>query len=1106
MRTYRKARLGVYIVLAALACMLAASPSAAQFSSGIEGTVFDPTGAVVPGANVTVVNVATAAPRAITTNESGHFRITNLAAGSYTITVRMQGFQTQTVTDVRLEVDQIRSIPVSMRVGDVATSIEVAATAAAIDTSQSRVSAELSANTVQEMPLVGRNMYSLTALTPGITGPGAQKGGQQAVVATDNYSNEPGVGVNAAGQRQESNVFMLDGSYTSSEPAGGIVNLSPNPDTVQEVRVTATNFSADQGRNSGAMIEVFTKYGTNNLHGTLSWFHTNNVLRARVYPWEGEIPAFRRNEFSVTVGGPIRKDKTFFFGSFNPLRSSVAQNYLDTVETPQLRSYVVSNFPDSIAAYILQKAPPASEPFGNIETVADHVAANPGFFAPPDLIPGDLPAVGTTAIAQSLTRNGWQWSGRIDHIMRDGKDRFYGQVYRIGVDQLYPFTRPAFNFVEPLRTAYVKFNYTHVFSPSMLNDFGTTYMRVEGTDGGAGLEIPDIGIGGVSGFGTWAPATYIQNNYEWRDVLSWNRGNHGLRFGVEFRWGQDDALFAAVYNRPSFSFANLLDFALDQPFSQSGPLVNPVTGSYGGLSTGVRTLYSGVFVQDDWKVRRNLTINLGFRYDDFGHLGSSKPYDTPYFEFGQGGTFAERVAEGRVDFRSNKKGSLSRVRGLGPRIGFAWSPFAAGKTSLRGGYGIYYDRPPNQFWWNPSSSNPPLVASLATNVFEGGQVAYALGTPEGTGFPIPAGVEFQLDSRNGVLERDPLTGEYIQRRVSVAGVDAELRPAQVQNWLLGIQHELVRDLVLEVDYMGSVGHRLYVRTDINRFPGDLVQNLGTLTRLNPSFSTVNFSRALGNSSSHNLAVMVTKRMSQNWTVRGLYAFGKALDYHSNSGSVGGTSIIDVTDIRGQWGRSDYDLRHKLALHTMWILPDPWKQGALSKLLGAWQVGSITILQTGLPFTVYTNGAFVLARDADGNILFPLQNIGGDYNADGVRYDVPNTPSFGDELTGKTRSDYITGVFNASDFPAPPLGENGTLGRNKFSGPGFAGTDFSLIKNIRIPWFVKEGANLQVRTEIFNLFNRVNLGAVAGNLRSGNFGKSTDAFTPRTFQFGLRIVF
>jgi len=1083
------------------ACVLLwALPAAAQFSSGFEGTVTDSTGAVVPGAKVAVVNVATKVSRDTTTSEVGFYRVTNLAAGTYDVTVQSQGFNTQTVKEVALEVDQIRSVSVTITPGDVKTQVEVVAAAPLVDTAQSRVSAQLSESVVQEMPLVGRNLFSLTALTPGITGTGGQVGGQEAVVTTDNFSNEPGVGINAPGQRQESNAFLLDGSYTNAEPAGGVVNLSPNPDTIQEVRVTAVNFSAEQGRNSGAMVEVFTKYGTNNLHGALSWFHTNNALRARVYPWEGEIPAFRRNEFSVSVGGAIKKEKTFFFGSFNPLRSSVGQSYLDTVETPQFRQYVIQNFPNTIAAHIFDVAPPLAEPYTDIQTVAEYAASNPGLFTSP-AIPSDLPAVGTAAISAAMLRNGWQWSGRLDHIIRGGKDRFYGQAYRVGVNELYPNTRSAFTFVQPLRTFYAKFSHTHIFSPTMLNEFAATYLRVQGSSPGKNLEIPSMDVGGVAGYGSWAPGVYIQNKYEWRDVLSLNRGNHALKFGAEILRGWDDALFADVYDRPSFSFANLLDFAQDKPYSQSGPVINPKTGGYGGLSTGVRTLYTSFFVQDDWKVNRKLTLNLGFRYDDYGHLGSSKPYDTPYFQFGEGGSFDERLYNGRVDFRSNHMGSLNRVHGWSPRIGFAWAPFESRKTSIRGGYGLYYDRPGNQSWWNGSIYNPPTAASLATNVFEGGTVAYALGNAQGGGFPIPGGVAFQFDSRNGLLALDPNTGEYVQQRVSIAGVDAEFRPTQMQNWMLGVQHELRPTLVLEMDYFGTVGRHLYVETEINRFPGDLVQNLGTLARINPSFSGIDFTRAIGTSTSHSMAFSVTKRMSRNWTLRTLYSYGKTIDQTSSPGG----SVIDVKNLRAQRGRAAFDLRHKLALQGIWTIP-AWKEGFRAKVFGGWEVGGITILQTGAPFTVYTSAPFVLARDAGGNILYPLQNLGGDYNADGFTYDVPDVPASGNHLSGKNRSDYITGVLNASDFPVPSLGKEGNLGRNTFNGPGFANVDFSLIKNVKIPWFVKEGANLQIRTEIFNLFNRVNLVDVDSDLTSGSFGRSTSAYTPRTVQFGLRIAF
>jgi hypothetical protein len=448
---------------------------------------------------------------------------------------------------------------------------------------------------------------------------------------------------------------------------------------------------------------------------------------------------------------------------------------------------------------------------------------------------------------------------------------------------------------------------------------------------------------------------------------------------------------------------------------------------------------------------------------------------------------------------------VDRVRGLAPRVGFAWSPRGNTKMSVRGGYGIYYDRPPNQFWWNPSTNNPPFVAQLSTDIREGGQVAYGLGTPEGTGFPIPAGVSYELDSHNGILTYDPASGEYVQQYVSAAGVDANIRPMMVQNWMLGIQREILPNLVFEMDYIGSAGHRLYLATNINRFTGDLIQNLGNLTRINSSFSDIYFSRAIGNSISQNVAFKVTKRMGHNWTMQGLYTYGKALDYTSNSGSVGGTDVFDVGNIRGQRGRSDFDLRQKLAIQAHWTVTG-WNQGVMSRVLGGWELGGIATFQTGLPFTVISSAPFVLATDSEGNIIYPLQNVGGDYNADGSNYDVPNTPSFGNHLSGKSRSDFMTGVLNASDFPAPPLGQEGSLGRNTFDGPGFADVDFSLFKNFKIPWFGHEGANIQFRSEFFNLFNRVNLSDVSNDLTSGDFGRAGSAFIPRTVQFGIRILY
>lgn len=277
---------------------------------------------------------------------------------------------------------------------------------------------------------------------------------------------------------------------------------------------------------------------------------------------------------------------------------------------------------------------------------------------------------------------------------------------------------------------------------------------------------------------------------------------------------------------------------------------------------------------------------------------------------------------------------------------------------------------------------------------------------------------------------------------------------------------------------------------MNRFAGDLLD--GRLDRLNPSFGPIIQARAIGTSEGHYGSVSLSKRFARNWSARGIYTFGKTTDYQSFDGTnVGGTILFNADNPQGNHGRADFDARHRLTIDGVWYLPDPWKKGLLSQILGGWQMGAIGIFQSGTPFTVLSTQAF---------------NLGGDFNADGVNFDPPNTPAFGNRLKGKSRRDFLSGLFTRADFPVPAPGATGNLGRNTFDNPGYANVDLNLTKSFRILWFTREGARFELRGEFFNLFNRVNLGGVDTTLSSLTFGKSTSSFSPRSVQVAGRIQF
>jgi hypothetical protein len=319
------------------------------------------------------------------------------------------------------------------------------------------------------------------------------------------------------------------------------------------------------------------------------------------------------------------------------------------------------------------------------------------------------------------------------------------------------------------------------------------------------------------------------------------------------------------------------------------------------------------------------------------------------------------------------------------------------------------------------------------------------------------------------------------------------------NWSLAFQYAFARDYVVETAYIGSVGRKLYQEYDVNRFNGDLLD--GRLDRLNPSFGVIGYAQANGSSSYHGATVSVKKRFARGLDFQAGYTFGKAIDTASSFGR--GLNIYDPLRLDLNLGRADFDVRHKVASSIVYDIPAP---RFLDKLLGGWQLGAVTILQSGPPFTVLCGQPFVAVRDASGKII---GNSGCDFNADGRSGDSPNTPAFGNTKTGLSRSDYMfpNRIFQVSDFPRPALGVLGNLERNTFPSPGFANTDFILMKKTKIPWFFgKEGANLHFRAEFFNLFNRVNLDRPVGDTNSPDFGRSTRAFGARNAQFGLKIEF
>ncbi len=619
----------------------------------------------------------------------------------------------------------------------------------------------------------------------------------------------------------------------------------------------------------------------------------------------------------------------------------------------------------------------------------------------------------------------------------------------------------------------------------MLNEASMSWIRTTGGVPVNRFDIPAVSINGITGFaGGWGPAYWIHNDFSWRDALSIVHRGHNIRTGIEVDRQRDDDPFTGGYTLPAFSFDSLFDFVQDKPKTQTGPTIDTRTGQTAtGLNQRIRMLYWAPFVQDDWKITRNLTLNLGVRYENFGHIAAVKNDrdPIPQFQPGNGATPQEQVANGSMVTLGGDKGygTRDRVGGFAFRAGMGWDVFGDGKLAIRGGWGTYYNKLGSLVWI--SRVNPPTWAQTsATALDPNAKLTYMLGP----NYLAPIGTNIQVDSKGGI----------VGTRVAAYGVMGNLDPPRTQSWMVSVQRTLGTDVTVEVDYNGTHSDRQVIISDVNRFAGDLIVNKGKLTRLNSSFGSINLARNIGLADSHLGTFMVNKRFNNNWSMRGLFTFGKATDYVSGYETGGVRSagqLVDAFNPGLKKGRSDYDVSRRLAWESVLGIPVPWKTGWQSRVLGDWTLTAIGAWSAGAPFSVVTNASYP----------------SGDFNADGFASDFPNTPSFGNSVS-MDRQGLISGAaaFKRSDFPSPPAGQQGDLGRNTFTGPSIFEMNASLAKSASVPWFTAEGAALQLRGEFFNLFNVDNPSRPENRLNNSLFGTSTGQGMVRTIQLGLRLSF
>ncbi len=1063
----------------------------AQFSGSIQGTVEDPAGATIAKATVELENTSTRVSQTAATDNSGTYRFVSLAPGPYTVTVSATGFA-KTHTAVTLETAQNLDVPFHLTVATSSTTVDVTAAPPVIDTADSRNQQTIRTRELAAVPLAGRNMIQLVAVAPGVTGLGVAASGSPGS-AVDNFSTETQVNVSASGRSGNGNMFIVDGLDVTSNIRPGVINLIPNPDAVQEASVQINTFNVDYGRASSIQMTMTTKSGTDQVHGLVSDYFSYQGFWAGSEFAHSYAP-FHSNNVSASIGGPIIPNhRLFFFFDIEPLRESVSTgNSVITYEDPQFTAFAQSAFPSTIGTKLLADYPAKGATTLGVSQSAAQVFPGTCGTAAAAFLPCATPVIDNGVFNATNYRNGLQWNARIDKYF--DSDRIYGTFFRTTLNTGGPVARPAFVSTSNYSTNSAQVNETHTFSPTTLNEAAFAFLRVEGISPASGnFSVPVVNVTGINqGFGNgFALGDFVQHSYHWRDVLDHVAGNHTLRFGYDGWHGDDLAYFASVREQPTFQFNNLLDLVQDAPYSESGLSYNPLTGQPQPGNYGYATTTAGIFAQDTWKPKPNLTINYGLRWDDFGN-----PY--PYlagtnlsnFYLGSGSNFNAQVASGVMKKVSNV--FTRPVNAWAPRVGVAWDPSKNGTWVVRGGWGMYHDQPTLGNDENGLNTNPP--GYVVPTFFSNGKTSlpiFAFGQQNKPpfGFPYPSLGSTSLTPQGGLANQ----------QLNVGGIDPNLVAPTTFNYAATLEHKLVGPVVASLWYQGShtyneiwgygnTGNTSY-GFDVNRYPGNLISCACTSpTRLNSSFGSINYAKNGAKANYNGVVVDVRARFHGSF-IEGSYTHSSAND---------NTQTYPTPDIAQYYGPSSFNVPNRFSLLWNYAFPAlNHGSGFVGRVLSGWSISGTTIVQSGNPYTVSTNAPF--NPIIQNGVVTGFAPGSGDYNADGFNLDYPNVTSYS---APTSRQAYLNGLFTAANFPVPALGAEGNEKVNRFSNPGFAETDAALLKDTK----VFERLDLQLRFEAYNVFNRPNLQGVDANLPDATFGRVTSQYNPRWMQVGARLTF
>lgn len=1182
----RAARILLCAVLSAVS--LLSSSAFAQYGASLQGTVTDNSGAVVSGATITATNQGTGIARSAITGDTGFYRISGLAPGSYTVTAESPSFRKSSTADVSVAGESLRGLDLTLVPTQVQQSVTVSAAIDPLSTEDATLSSSLSSREIDALPKFGRDPYELIRFSPGVFGDSARQGNgnsqvlpQQVGPGGSNFSlfqteNAPQIVSN--GQRVTANNYTLDGVSVNSLSHGGAAVVTPNPESVQELLTISGFSSAQDGRNSGAQVKVLSKSGNNNFHGSAfvkfddkglnsfnKYYGPTNVPLSEITCERGTPDEFdivakhcpsrvdrRYRDYAGSFGGPIIKNHLFFFFSYEGTRESGTTISRDIkLETPAFRDYVISANPDSIAAQIFQ-TPGIAPRITTTTSETDCCSLIPGYGLGKWYVAGNGPgqAIGNGPdgitdwgifdLTLPFSTRGDQYNGRVDYT--HGNNQFFASTYIVRLDQLGGGNRPLEDVTLKPSDYVGTIGWTRTFGGTMLNELrfnGTRFFFDQTAPvGETNFGIPQIRIfdfdangfgdpGRVLGIarGSTTPGKIAQNTYAFADTFSLVHRTHAFKFGVQISREQNNNDQPGG-ERPDYQFRGILNFANDACCFFEGVTVDP----RGGALSSQRYFRTGdyaVFVQDDWKLRPNLTINLGLRWEYFSPDKEAKDTLSNYVAGSQGFIDgAVRTANHLYDGDYNN---------FGPRIGFAWSPTKYdGKIVFRGGFGLLYNRYFGDVFEN-ARQNTPFTAEVGSCCFfdpgpivgppPGSNILYAIGASrEANSYPVNPGLSLGV-APDGALCSTPACDQP-PIKVDLFGALPNTRTPYVYSFNFQTQYEPIRHLVATLGYQGSRSRKLVRTIDVNRLiPGDTFDGLQDKFQnasadgepCGPDNPACLAPHATGNNrfgrifiplddvnASYDAAIFQLKhQFSGGLELAGAYTWSHTIDTVSYEIGFQQTDPFNQSLNRGN---SDFDVRHNFVLSGLWELPFyRSRKGFAGRALGGWTISGVMSKHSGMPFTALI-GACDQNQDRNGDSYcpdMPFQYTGG----------IIGSP---------TKQDWINGVFPnpAASFPGvdfipdPSVKGPGCRCRNIFSGPGYTSVDMSVGKNFAFPstGFLGEAARLEIRANFFNLFNILNLQPLVPAtsstdiLNGTDFGRSIDGQAGRVVEFQARFVF